>query len=85
MVRFGSVNGCDQKCDGRDFILVSFHPGSKFSKKKKSKHFKISEGRPKVLLYIFPKKNSVGFLKNGHLLISDGFLKNQHLLISDGF
>jgi hypothetical protein len=52
-VRFGSVNGRDQKCDGRDFILVSFHPESKFSKKK-TKHFKISEGRPKVLLYIFP-------------------------------
>jgi hypothetical protein len=33
-VRFGSVNGRYQKCDGRDFIPVSFHSGSKFSKKK---------------------------------------------------
>jgi hypothetical protein len=56
-VRFGSVNGHYQKCDGRNFILVSFHPGSKFSKKK-PKHFKISEGRPKVLLYIFPNNNN---------------------------
>jgi hypothetical protein len=31
------------------------------------------------------KKNSVGFLKNQHLLISDGFLKNRHLLKGDGF
>jgi hypothetical protein len=52
-VRFGSVNGRYQKCNGRDFIPVSFHPGSKFSKKK-PKHFKILEGRPKELLYIYP-------------------------------
>jgi hypothetical protein len=56
MVHFGSVNGRYQKCDGRDFILVSFHLGSKFPKKK-LKHFKILEGRPKVLLYIFPILN----------------------------
>jgi hypothetical protein len=55
MVRFRSVNGRYQKCDGRDFISVSLHSGSKFSKKKKPKDFKILEGRPKVLLYIFPK------------------------------
>jgi hypothetical protein len=35
MVCFGSVNGRYQKCDGMDFILVSLHPGSKFSEKKK--------------------------------------------------
>jgi hypothetical protein len=34
-VRFGSLNGRYQKCNGRDFILVSLHAGSKFSKKKK--------------------------------------------------
>jgi hypothetical protein len=34
-VRFGSVNGRYQKCDGKDFIPVSLHSGSKFSKKKK--------------------------------------------------
>jgi hypothetical protein len=31
-VRFESVNGCYEKCNGRDFILVSLHPESKFSK-----------------------------------------------------
>jgi hypothetical protein len=36
-MRFGSVNGRYEKCDGRDFILVSLHPGSKFLKKKKKK------------------------------------------------
>jgi hypothetical protein len=35
-VRFGSVNGCYQKCDGMDFILVSLHPRSKFSREKKT-------------------------------------------------
>jgi hypothetical protein len=55
MVRFGSVNGRYQKCDSMDFILVSLHSRSKFSKKKKPKHFKILEGKPKVLLYIYPK------------------------------
>jgi hypothetical protein len=56
-MHFESVNGHYQKCDGRDFIPVFFHPGSKFSKKKKPKHFKISEGRPKELLYIYPLNN----------------------------
>jgi hypothetical protein len=55
-VRFESVNGRYEKCDGREFILVSLHPESKFSKKKKKKHFKILEGRPNVLLYIYPLK-----------------------------
>jgi hypothetical protein len=64
-VRFGSVNGRYQKCDGRDFIPVSLHSGSKFSKKKKKlKHFKILEGKPNVLLYIYPKNNVVITLKN---------------------
>ena len=31
------------------------------------------------------KKNSVGFLKNRHLLISDDFLRNRHLLKGDDF
>ena len=31
------------------------------------------------------EKNSVGFLKNRHLLISDGFLKNLHFLKGGGF
>jgi hypothetical protein len=51
MVHFGSVNSRYEKFNGRDFILVSLHPGSKFSKKK-PKHFKISEGRPRCY-YIF--------------------------------
>jgi hypothetical protein len=59
-VRFGSVNGRYQKCDGMDFISVSLHSGSKFSKKK-PKDFKILEGRPKVLLYIYPKKIKIFF------------------------
>jgi hypothetical protein len=40
-MRFGSVNGRYKKCDGRDFILVSLHPGSKFLKKKKKKTLSI--------------------------------------------
>jgi hypothetical protein len=56
-VRFGSVNGRYEKSDGKDFIVVSLHPGSKFSKKKKKKkpkHFIILEDKPKMLLYIYP-------------------------------
>jgi hypothetical protein len=63
-VHFGSVNGRYEKCNGRDFILVSLHPRVNFRKKKKKKkkkkpkHFKILKGRPKVLLYIYHKINN---------------------------
>jgi hypothetical protein len=60
-VCFGSINSCYEKCDGRDFIVISLHQGSKFSKKK-LKHFKILEGRPKVLLYTYPFFFSFFFL-----------------------
>jgi hypothetical protein len=52
-VCFGFVNGRYEKSDGRDFIVVSLHPGRKFSKKK-TKHFIILTSKPKVLLYIYP-------------------------------
>jgi hypothetical protein len=55
MVRFIPTNGHYEQSDSMDFIVVSLHPGSKFLKKKKPKHFKILEGRPKVLLYTYPK------------------------------
>jgi hypothetical protein len=51
-VRFGSVNGRYQKCDGRDFIPVSFHPGSKFSKKKNLSILKFWKADPRSY-YIF--------------------------------
>jgi hypothetical protein len=52
---FIPTNGRYEQSDGRDFIVVSLHSGSKFSKKRKPKHFKILEGRPKVLLYTYPR------------------------------
>jgi hypothetical protein len=76
-VRFGSVNGRYEKCDGMDFILVSLHPGVNFRKKKKPKHFKILEGRPKVFLYIFPKKYMIIFIlsetKSNYFMINNHF------------
>jgi hypothetical protein len=51
-MRFRSVYGCYQKSDGRDFILVSLHPGSKFSKKKNLSILKFWKADPRCY-YIF--------------------------------
>jgi hypothetical protein len=49
---FESVNGRYEKCNGKDFILVSLHPGSKFSKKKNLNILKFQKADP-MCYYIF--------------------------------